>query len=86
MRNVLLLLLLLLLLQAGATAAFLRELLLSPLCSAPAAVEADMQRCLDMHFGDMPQLLPEQPGKLPPECLERLQPQPAASNSRQVAA
>jgi hypothetical protein len=76
---------LLLLLQAGATAAFLRELLLSPLCSAPAAVEADMQRCLDMHFKDMPQLLPEQPGKLPPDCLERLQPQPATS-SRQVAA
>lgn len=72
-------------LQAGATAAFLRELLLSPLCSAPAAVEADMQRCLEMHFKDMPQLLPEQPGKLPADCLERLQPQPAAS-SRQVAA
>jgi hypothetical protein len=76
---------LLLLLQAGATAAFLRELLLSPLCTASAAVEADMQRCLEMHFKDMPQLLPEQPGKLPADCLERLQPQPA-STSRQVAA
>jgi hypothetical protein len=44
-----------------------------------------MQRCLEMHFKDMPQLLPEQPGKLPADCLERLQPQPATS-SRQVAA
>ncbi|KAF8063829.1 hypothetical protein HT031_003686 [Scenedesmus sp. PABB004] len=59
---------------AGATASFLRELLLSPGCAAPAAVEADLQRCLDMHFRDMPQLIPEAPGALPPECLERLQP------------
>lgn len=30
-------------------ASFLRELLVSN-CRAPAAVEADLQRCLDMHF------------------------------------
>lgn len=37
------------LLQAGAMASFLRELLLTN-CRAPAAVEADLQRCLEVHF------------------------------------
>jgi hypothetical protein len=30
-------------------ASFLRELLLTN-CRSPAAVEADLQRCLDVHF------------------------------------
>jgi len=71
-------------LQAGAMAAFLRELLLSPNCKSPVAVEADLQRCLDIHFKDMPQLVPSQPGSLPPECLQRLQ--PPAQPERQAAA
>lgn len=60
-------------------ASFLRELLLGAACKAPAAIEADLQRCLDTHFRDMPQLLPREPGRLPAECLQRLQPQPAAA-------
>lgn len=73
-------------LQAGATAAFLRELLLTPGCKAPGAVEADLQRCLELHFRDMPQLVPQQPGSLPPECLDRLRVAPAASRDVQQQA
>lgn len=70
-------------LQAGAMASFLRELLLTN-CRAPAAVEADLQRCLDVHFKDMPQLVPKEPGSLPAECLQRLQP-PAVNPSHMTA-
>ncbi|KAI8477151.1 MAG: hypothetical protein J3K34DRAFT_453096 [Monoraphidium minutum] len=58
-------------LQAGALAAFLRELLLAP-CAFAAGVEADMQRCMELHFAEMPALVPALPGALPQEYLERL--------------
>jgi hypothetical protein len=57
--------------QAGALAAFLRELLLAP-CKYAAAAEADMQRCMELHFAEMPALVPQLPGALPQEYLERL--------------
>ncbi|GBF98682.1 hypothetical protein Rsub_11396 [Raphidocelis subcapitata] len=58
-------------LQAGALAAFLRELLLAP-CPYADALEADMQRCLEVHFADMPALVPALPGALPQEHLAQL--------------
>jgi len=61
-------------LQAGAMASFLRELLMAQ-CPYADALESDMQRCLDIHFQDMPSLVPKQPGALPEGTLERLMPQ-----------
>ncbi len=57
--------------QAGALAAFLRELLLAP-CAYASAIEADLQRCLELHFAEMPSLVPQLPGALPQEYMERL--------------
>lgn len=57
--------------QAGALAAFLRELLLGP-CPYAEALEADMQRCMELHFAEMPALVPGLPGALPQDYLERL--------------
>lgn len=59
-------------LQAGATASFLRELLMSQ-CPYAAELESDMRRCMDIHFQDMPSLVPTAPGNLPPGTLERLE-------------
>jgi hypothetical protein len=49
----------------------LRELLLAP-CPYAAALEADMLRCLEVHFADMPAQVPALPGALPQEHLEQL--------------
>lgn len=50
-------------LQAGATAAFLRDLLAGGGCTAsPAAVADDMRRCFELHFREMPPLFPLSPG------------------------
>lgn len=61
-------------LQAGALAAFLREMLMSQ-SAHTEALEADLQRCLELHFADMPPLVPGVPGALRPGTLERLQEQ-----------
>jgi hypothetical protein len=54
-------------------AAFLREILMTP-TPAAALIEADLAKCLEMHFAEMPGLLPAQPGALSLDMLERLQP------------
>eukprot|EP00877_Chromochloris_zofingiensis_P014362 jgi/Chrzof1/917/Cz01g33160.t1 len=66
-------------LQAGALAAFLRELMMTA-CPYVEHIQEDLQRCLDLHFQEMPALVPNEPGSLPPDCLERL------SKSREVSA
>jgi hypothetical protein len=54
-------------------AAFLRELMMTATPYAEA-IESDMQRSLEVHFQEMPALVPKEAGSLPPEMLERLQP------------
>jgi len=58
--------------QAGALAAFLREILMSQ-CASAESIEGDLQRLLDIHFRDMPGLVPKEPGSLPAGALDRLQ-------------
>ena len=58
-------------LQAGAVAGLLRDLLLGP-CACAEELEADLQRCIELHFAEMPALVPAVPGTLPPEYLERI--------------
>lgn len=60
-------------------ASFLRELLMTQ-CAYAEALESDMQRCLDIHFRDMPPLVPQQAGALPAGALERLMPQEQAQS------
>jgi hypothetical protein len=47
--------------QAGALAAFLRELLMTDTPYA-TAIEADFAHCTQQHFHDMPGLVPKGPG------------------------
>ena len=47
--------------QAGATACFLRELLLTP-CPFVEAVEEDFRRCIEVHFQDVGLVVPVVPG------------------------
>ncbi len=72
-------------LQAGALAAFLRELLMSP-CLYAESLEEDLQRCLEVHFQDMPDLVPAQPGALPQESLTRLASKAAKEQAAAAAA
>lgn len=60
-------------LQAGAMAAFLREVLLMP-CNNASAVQTDLQKCLELHFKEMPGLVPEVPGPLAAETLQQQTP------------
>mmetsp|Transcript_34133 Transcript_34133/g.61545 ORF Transcript_34133/g.61545 Transcript_34133/m.61545 type:complete len:218 (+) Transcript_34133:104-757(+) len=48
-------------LQAGAIASFLRELLLTD-CPYASHVESDFQQCMQVHFRDVPFVVPIEPG------------------------
>ncbi|MEW5317355.1 MAG: hypothetical protein WDW38_008659 [Sanguina aurantia] len=48
-------------LQAGALAAFLREVLLTS-CPYFQLIQADFQRCVQLHFSIMPSIVPVQAG------------------------
>ncbi|KAG1659089.1 hypothetical protein FOA52_013735 [Chlamydomonas sp. UWO 241] len=57
-------------LQAGALAAFLKELLLSNVAS-PQLVEDDFRRCIEVHFNDIASVVPQHEGTHaePPQSL-----------------
>lgn len=59
-------------LQAGAMAAFLKDLLMTVTATAYAKLlEADFRRCIELHFADIGRVVPEQPGPHaePSPCL-----------------
>ncbi len=46
--------------QAGAAAAFFRDLLLCPDCPCEQLISRDLQRCMDVHFRNLHVLVPPQ--------------------------
>lgn len=48
--------------QAGSMAGFLKELLLQD-CPFADLVQVDFQRCMEVHFQDMPSVVPHAPGQ-----------------------
>ncbi len=56
--------------QAGALAAFLKDLLLTDI-PKPDLIEAEFRRCIEIHFADIGTVIPELPGghAEPPQSL-----------------